>query len=131
MKAKILTWDSNEGTVKLQLESGEEVLIGGRFLNENLFTCLAIIKNIFGLPIKRIWKFALYNGRVDEMNVVKFDFDLYHPFYALVGYATSFSSIKSMRLAQGNHAELFDVKKAISFFNELRDSYILNSNKEN
>jgi len=125
MKAKILSWDSTEGMVKLQLASGETVLIGGRFLDENLFTCLALIKNIFGFPIKRIWKFALYQGNVDEMNVVKIDFDKYHPFYALVGYATFFESINSMRLAQGYHAELFDAEKAIQSFNELKD---LNTN---
>lgn len=113
MPAKILGWDSKEGVAQLQLESGQKVIVGGGFINDSTFTCYATIKNIIGLPIKRIWKFALTSSPTNEQNIVHLDFYEHPPFYAVVGYATQFPSIDAMRHAQGRHAGLFDGQKAI------------------
>lgn len=112
MPAKIINWDSKERIARLELESGQKVLVGGTYLDSSVFSCNAVVKNILGLPIKRIWKFAFISAPKNEQNLVHLDFDEYPPFYAVVGYALQFPSIDDMRWAQGKHSALFDAEKA-------------------
>ena len=112
MPAKLIDWDSKERIAQLELESGQKVLVGGSYLEGSIFSCYATVKNIFGLPIKRIWKFAFITASKNEQNLVHLDFDEYPPFYAVVGYAMQFPSIDDMRWAQGRHSFLFDAEKA-------------------
>lgn len=119
MATKVLSWDSKEGIAQLELDSGEKVLVGGSFINRSTYSCYATIKNIIGLPIKRIWKLALISNPKTEQNLIQLDFYKYPPFFAIVGYATQFTSIDEMRQAQGRHAELFDAQKAIDTLIEM------------
>lgn len=114
MKSKVLNWDSKEGIAILQLESGEKVIVGGKFINKSTFTCYATIKNMIGLPIKRIWKFAFTSSTLHYQNVVHLDFYKYPPFYTIVGYALQFASINEMRQAQNRHTDLLDQEIAVN-----------------
>jgi hypothetical protein len=115
MPAKLINWTSEEPRhAQLELESGQPVFVGGSYLERNAFSCFANVKNIFGLPTKRIWKFAfIHTIPKSEQNLVYLDFDEYSPFHAVVGYAMQFRSIDDMRRAQDKHASLFDAQKAI------------------
>jgi hypothetical protein len=113
MAASIVNWDSAQRIAQLELDSAETVFLGGSYLDQSLFGCNATVKNIFGLPIKRIWRFAFVAGKSDR-NLVHLDFEEHPPFYALVGYAMQFSTIAEMRSAQGSHALLFDAERAFN-----------------
>ncbi len=114
MPAKLIRWTSEEPRhAQIELESGQTVRVGGSYIDNGVFSCAAIVKNIFGLPTKRIWKFAFLITPKSDRNLVHLDFDKYSPFHAVVGYAMQFKSIDDMRSAQDNHASLFDAEKAI------------------
>lgn len=116
MPAKLIHWTSEEPrNAQLELESGQTVRVGGSYLDNTCFSCAAIVKNIFGLPTKRIWKFAfITRPELNDKNLVYLDFDRYLPFHAVVGYAMQFKSIDEMRSAQDKHASLFDAEKAFA-----------------
>ncbi|HEV7683501.1 MAG TPA: hypothetical protein VGO68_15340 [Pyrinomonadaceae bacterium] len=121
MSAKLINWTSEEPRhARLELESGQTVRVGGSYLDNTAFSCAAIVKNIFGLPTKRIWKFAfITTPEWSDKNLVYLDFDKYLPFHAVVGYAMQFKSIDEMRGAQDKHASLFDAEKAIDTLIEI------------
>lgn len=112
MPPRLIEWDSKEGIAQLALESGQEVFVGGSYLEPALFSSYAHGRSFLRLPTKRIWRFAFVTAPKNEQNLVHLDFDEYPPFYALVGYAMQFPSIDDMRWAQGKHAFLFNAEKA-------------------
>jgi len=113
MPAKLIAWNSAEGYARLELENGQKVFVGGSYIDREVFSCFANVKSIFGLPLRRIWKFALVSALENDRNLVHLDFEDYPPFYAVVGYAMQFQSIDDMRGAQGKHASLFNAEKAL------------------
>ena len=124
MYGKILSIDKDHDAV-IQLPSGEKVYIGGGPVTDYVFLCTAFQKNMFGMPIKKIWHFFMFDSRGEKEgaafwnavapfvkaagkeNVVFLDFYEYPPKYVLFGYVMHFDSIEQMKKAHNYHSTAF------------------------
>ncbi len=131
MTAKLVGLDSAEGNSALQLDSKEIVMLTGGRVDQYIYLCHALKKNILGIPIKKVWHFYIFDvdGKyadkhswyikvnkgvqlLGEKNLVFMNFSTYSPLASLIGYAMGFPSLASMHKAQDHHSELFDPEKA-------------------
>ncbi len=135
MYGKILSIDKDHDAV-IQLPSGEKVYIGGGPVTDYVFLCTAFQKNMFGMPIKKIWHFFMFDSRGEKEgaafwnavapfvkaagkeNVVFLDFYEYPPKYVLFGYVMHFDSIEQMKIRMKSGLKLtaiYTLKQLIQY----------------
>ena len=125
MYGKILFLNST-GDPAIELPNGDKVFAEAYPINQYTFECRAVEKNVFGLPMKTIWRLALVDSRGEKdglpytvnikvavdmhgrTNVIPIDFYEYPPKQIFFAYVLQFSSLSSLRAANNCHESLFD-----------------------
>lgn len=137
MHGKILSLNST-GDPAIELPNGDKVFAEAYPINKYTFECRAVEKNMFGLPMKTIWRLALVDSRGEKdgipyavnvkvavdmhgrSNVIPIDFYEYPPKQIFFAYVLQFSSLASLRDANNRHENLFDPQKSLDVALETR-----------